>query len=451
MDRRTFISGTALAGAGALLPSRGLAQTRRSDVIVVGAGIAGLTAARELQRAGLKVRLLEGRHRVGGRLLSVAAPSQHGIELGAQVIHGSRAPTHDLLGELGIEARPVVRSEHLILQPDGVLRPRDTDAVARLYEAFITAAQSLRGADISAHALMEQLDLTDAERGLLATEPLSYAAEPDAISLYAMLDYDPTWNVLVDTNYQVVGGYSRVAERLAAELGSVLHLNTRVARIGWRPGRVRLIAGTPAGSERFSATAVVVTLPLGVLQAGHVAFEPALPEWKQAALAQLSMGRVVVQQMLFERDFWSEGLGGARGWTMGDGRISFTAPHGPDEGPPALTAWIVGSATEELSALDPAAVQARVLDWIGTGFRGVPVTELKRWAAHKDWQRDPFTLGAYSYTRPGGTGAQALLATPLKGSLFFAGEATMTPPHYQTVHGAYLTGLRVAREVLAQL
>jgi monoamine oxidase len=176
-----------------------------------------------------------------------------------------------------------------------------------------------------------------------------------------------------------------------------------------------------------------------------------LPAWKLAALRQLAMGRVVVQQMTFSRDFWSERLGDAVGWTMVDGRVSITAPHPAVDGPPALRAWVTGRATAALESLQPAAVQARILGWIAAAFPDADVTRGKRWSAHKDWQRDPLTLGAYSYTRPGGRYAREQLATPLKGSLFFAGEATANPPAYQTVHGAYLTGLRAAREVAAQL
>ncbi len=451
MDRRNFIRRAVLVGSASLLTGPVRGQTRRSDVLVIGAGMAGLITATELDRAGLRVRLLEGQARVGGRMLSVSGPAHHGIELGAQVIHGSRAPTHGLLAELGIEARPVVQLDWVVPDADGVLRLVDDDAAEVGYETFVAAGQAHRGPDISAGQLMAQLDLTAEQRELLLSAPLSYAAEPSEISLFSMLDYDPTWAVWLDTDYQVVGGYRQVAERLAAQLGGALHLNTRVEQISWRRGRVRVTARTPAGRESFAAAAVVVTLPLGVLQAGHVSFAPALPGWKLTALEHLGMGRVVVQQMTFERDFWSERLAGAGGWSLRGGRISFSAPHGPGVEPPALTAWITGDATEALASLPPDGVQSQILAWIEEALPGSDVARRKRWVAHKNWQRDPFTLGAYSFTRPGGHDARERLATPLQGALFFAGEATIGPPYYQTVHGAYLTGLRAAREVAAQL
>ena len=136
---------------------------------------------------------------------------------------------------------------------------------------------------------------------------------------------------------------------------------------------------------------------------------------------------------------------------MDDGRVRFTVPHQSGEGPPALSIWITGHATTALVGLAPRAVQDRILDWIETALPGSDARRLQRWAALKDWQREPLALGACSFPRPGGRYAHELLATPLQGALFFAGEATVGAPEYQTVHGAYRSGLRAAREVLAQL
>jgi len=384
-------------------------------------------------------------------MLSVSGPSEHGIELGAQVIHGSHAPTHALLDELGIATRLIAARKLLRMDGDGVLRAVNAQARADLSAAFIAAAQAYRGPDISAQALIDSMDLSPSESVSLASNPLGFAAEPDEISSLSLADYMPARDVVTDSGYQVVGGYGSVAEQLASDLGPVVRLNRRVERIEWRNGRVRVVASTPAGAERYDAKAAVVTVPLSVLQAWRMVFAPALPDWKLGALEQLSMGPVVVQQMTFARDFWSERLGGAGGWSMDDGRVRFTVPHQSGEGPPALSIWITGHATTALVGLAPRAVQDRILDWIETALPGSDARRLQRWAALKDWQREPLALGACSFPRPGGRYAHELLATPLQGALFFAGEATVGAPEYQTVHGAYRSGLRAAREVLAQL
>src|SRR5881409_109676 len=107
LTRRNFLQTAALAGAGVALQGCGRSLIQKShDVVVIGAGMSGLSAARDLARAGLDVRVLEARDRVGGRIHTLHEPSPHGLEIGAQMIHGSRAPTWELIREFGVETRP---------------------------------------------------------------------------------------------------------------------------------------------------------------------------------------------------------------------------------------------------------------------------------------------------------------------------------------------------------
>jgi monoamine oxidase len=92
-----------------------------------------------------------------------------------------------------------------------------------------------------------------------------------------------------------------------------------------------------------------------------------------------------------------------------------------------------------------------VIDWIQAAFPGVDVRERLQWSNLRDWNSDPFALGAYSFARPGGYGQRYIYATPIEQTLHFAGESTAAPPHYQTVHGAYVSGRRAAREILSDL
>ncbi len=136
---------------------------------------------------------------------------------------------------------------------------------------------------------------------------------------------------------------------------------------------------------------------------------------------------------------------------MPDDRGSFWVPHPPDQGGTAIHGWFQGSAAQALSNLGPDAGMQQVLSWLedASGLRGL-VYKL-RWHHFQDWVRDPYSLGSYSFTRPGGYGQRHMLSRPLKETLFFAGEATAPPPHYQTVNGAYISGKRAGREVAASL
>ena len=118
---------------------------------------------------------------------------------------------------------------------------------------------------------------------------------------------------------------------------------------------------------------------------------------------------------------------------------------------PALEGWITGRAAQELSDLGEKAGLDRALGWIEEAFPGSGARSRVKWSAFRDWIKDPYSLGSYSYTLPGGTAQRAILAAPVQNALYFAGEATQAAPHYQTVHGAYLSGRRVAREIFSSL
>ena len=162
------------------------------------------------------------------------------------------------------------------------------------------------------------------------------------------------------------------------------------------------------------------------------------------------MGRVVVVHFLFDAWFWRDAAPNLPGWSTRGGRISFWDPHPAGKGQPVLLGWITGTAAQELSDLGEEAGRDRALSWIEEPFPAAGARKRVRWASLRDWIRDPFALGSYSYTCPGGAQERAVLATPLEG-LHFAGEATAQAPHYQTVHGAYLSGRRAAREILGAL
>jgi monoamine oxidase len=451
ITRRWFLHTAALAGAGALLPACGrLGGGRPHDVVVLGAGIAGLAAARDLVRAGLDVVVLEARDRVGGRIHTLAEPAPHGLEIGAQMIHGSRAPTWELIREFGIETRRLPGWSRWRWSPStGLYLPpprRQDELHRRLREAYATQ----HGEDPSFQKFLDARKFTPEEQESLAGEALGWAAEPDEMSLQAVMEDGAAWEAYIDDNFQVVGGYAAVPAGIAQALGDRVRLSSIVTGVEW--GRDGVVAaferdGT-AGKVR--ARRAVVTLPIGVLQSGRPVFTPALPEWKQRSIDALKMGRIVVAHLLFDDFFWRPAAdGGARGWSAAGGRVSFWDPHPPGKGMPVLQGWISGRAAQELSDLGETAGIARALDWVEQAFPKSGARRRLQWSVLRDWVRDPFSLGSYSFPRPGGAAAHLVLGSPVRDRLFFAGEATEPPPHYQTVHGAYSSGRRVARELLS--
>ncbi len=279
-----------------------------------------------------------------------------------------------------------------------------------------------------------------------------------------------------DRVFRVPDGYDQLVNHLARPLAHVeraLRLGVVVTRVGWGADGVRIEARGALGGvlPELRARAALVTVPLGVLQArppavGAIAFTPALPAWKRAAIERLAMGDVVKIVVRFRDRF---GSGASAPIPRNTGFLHLPGAAAPvwwafgPEPHRCLVGWIAGPAADRLAARgspsaetaatagDPrlrAALQglARAL---GTGFAELlaAIDDVRI----VDWAADPYARGAYSYIPVGGLDAPAELAAPVAGRLFFAGEATDTAGDPGTVHGALGSGARAAREVAAHL
>ncbi len=452
LTRRNFVKVAALAGAGASIDACWFNPVRPPyDVIVLGAGMAGMAAARDLVRSGLDVVVIEARDRVGGRMETNTEQSPHGLEVGAQMVHGSRAPTWELIRELGIETRPLGGWPHWQWTRAGGFRQQSPEHRADVVRRLDDAYHAYRGQDIAFQRFIEPLRFPEEDLGQVNEYALSWSAEPTEVSLQAAMEDSASWEEYLDQNYQVVGGYSSLARKMAGTLGDRVQLSSPVLGIRWKRGKVRVSCRREGREERVQAKRVIVTLPIGVLQSGRPVFDPALPAWKRHAIDSLHMGRVVVIHFLFDDWFWRQPPQPMQGWGAHQGRVSFYDPHPQGKGMPALQAWVTGLAAQQLSDLGEKKGLATALGWIEEALPTSNARKRVQWSTFRDWIRDPYALGSYSYTKPGGTTQRSVLATPIDDTLFFAGEATQPAPHYQTVHGAYLSGRRAARELLASL
>ena len=451
LTRRSFMKSAALAGAGAALHGCGFPAGRAHDVIVSGAGMSGLAAARDMARAGMNVLVLEARDRVGGRIHTLHDPAPHGLEIGAQMIHGSRAATWELIREFGVETRPFPSWDTWPWSTSAGFHPPD-DGLREGAEGRLKAAfRDYRGEDQSFQEFLESRHFTATDQEALLEHALSWSAEPSEVSLRAAMEDAAAWETYFDRNYQVIGGYDTLPLRIAEGLGDRVRLSSVVERIEWGRYGVMVSYRRDGRDEKARAARIVVTLPVGILQSGRPEFTPRLPPWKDRAIKALRMGRVVVVHLLFDTWFWRDAVPGLPGWDSRGGRISFWDPHPPGTGAPVLLGWIVGTAAQELSDLGEAAGKERALTWVEEAFPSAGVKKRLRFSSLRDWIADPYSRGSYSYTCPGGTAQRAVLATPVGDLLHFAGEATAAAPHYQTVHGAYASGRRVAREILSAM
>ncbi|HEX5235481.1 MAG TPA: NAD(P)/FAD-dependent oxidoreductase [Silvibacterium sp.] len=411
------------------------------NVIVVGAGVAGMAAARGLAESGLAVVLLEAAERVGGRVHTVRpAGSELPVELGAEFVHGRPPELLALIEEAGLTL--FEREGKFYSFEDGRVTPSDWED-----SAFDVLDKLPEEGDEPFAEFLSRQKISDKT----ATRATNYvegfnAADARVIGTAALRKQQEAEEAIGgDRMFRIREGYDRLPlfllDRFLASGGRV-HLNTAVTAIEWTRGEVTVRTANPAMPE-VRARKAVVALPLGVLQAGGVAISP-LPEEARKAIAALAMGEASRITLVFRERFWDAAAE----------RMSFLfAPPEPvpvwwstfpDESA-ALTGWIGGPRAADGPVGE--ALRDAALATLGAIFeREDPESLLLSWHTH-DWQRDRLVRGAYSYAPADAVRASNALAEPVEETLYFAGEHTDTTGHWGTVHAALRSGLRVAREI----
>ncbi|HWZ52478.1 MAG TPA: NAD(P)/FAD-dependent oxidoreductase [Granulicella sp.] len=428
-----------------------------ADVLVIGAGMAGLAAARTLAEAGRSVLVLESQSRIGGRILTQRIGNEI-IELGAEFVHGRPPELLALIAEAGLElterSGSFVRYEHGRLIPsDGDDNDDDRDDLFHPLEQL----EDLTGPDLSFADYLDRQHIPKdhpARSALIGYVEGFNAADHRLISAAALgLQQKAEQELEGDRAFHLTGGYDQLPAYLAQRTeqhGGALRTDTRVSRIHWQPGRVEAI--TNQGS--FTARQAVVTLPLAVLQSARVAFDPApgdvleharrlhmgqacrltlhlrerfltrLPP--QPALAQLSF--------LFTRDKLPS--------------VWWTVHPTPSN---TFTGWVGGPRSSALLGLSAEEIGRRACDTLAEVFHLDPgyVRDQMLGCYTHNWQADPDALGAYSYVGTGGLDAPQRMSEPVADTLYFAGEHTDTAGQWGTVHAALGSGLRTARQILA--
>jgi len=444
-------------------------MSKTPDVIVIGAGAAGLAAAADLGRAGLSVTVLEARNRIGGRMFTQRDPvCQVPIELGAEFIHGfppeiweplqsRHVRVSEVSGDFWCFQKGRLSKCDFFSEVDDILKKMDDNAPDESFLSFLNR-----------HCKGE----SNPKKQEACERALGYvtgfnAADPDRVGVnWLVQGMRAEEKIEGDRAFRSQNGYQDLLNIFCEELaeaGVFPQTETVVDAVRWTQSGAEITAHRFDESCKFETGRVLVTVPLGVLQAqagddGALQFTPALPRTKLEAVNKLEMGKVMRVTLRFRNRFWDKiyAPGGENKTLTGMSFLFSDDDWFPTwwtnmpQRLPIITGWAPFRCAEQLSGKSRSFVIDRCLQTLSCLLKiGVDeLTRLHEVAYFHDWQSDPFSRGAYSYGTVGADGAQQALASPVENTLFFAGEATDTTGHNGTVHGAIASGRRTAKEIL---
>jgi monoamine oxidase len=437
LSRRQFTVGAGVLAATTLLPGCSSSSDEpkpKQRVVVIGAGMAGLTAARRLADGGMDVTVLEARDRIGGRTwtnTSLGVP----IDLGGAWIHGTENnPLIEIADQVGARRVETDFDNPVLFRDGSEVSPPDVQAALNRWQdiagELVTLGGDAGNDESVADGLAQVADLNDPLIAWCASSEIQgeYAADPDELSL----KWFGTEGEFEGPDVILPGGYVQLVQHQAD--GLTIRLGTEVTRVTHGDSGVRLETSKGA----VDADRVIVTVPLGVLKAGTIAFDPPLPEKKQQAIDRLGFGLLDKVVLKFDQPFWPDN--DVIGLVGGGEPVSMLINGETFADAPLLIGLRGGRDAREREALSDEEAVAQVVTALNApNPTGSLVT---RWAA------DPYARGSYSFVAVGSSpDDMKALAEPVNGRLAFAGEATVAE-FFGTVHGAYQSGVREADRIL---
>jgi len=431
----------------------------KADVLIIGAGAAGLMAACSLAKAGKKVTVLEARDRCGGRIYTLDSdPRFKAVELGAEFVHGDLPITLKLLNEAGIPYYAAMgemwQYKNGQFGNDGGFMPDWFLLMARLEKLENdTSIEEFLQTEFPGD---EYYDLKKAVRRFAHGYDTAETQRASAFALRREWTSEDD-----DSQYRIKGGYGAMMDCLEddfAKAGGLIHLSSVVKDIYWQPGNVKAI--TREGTV-YEAGQILIAMPLGVLQAddrakGAITFHPPIPEYKDA-IKLMGFGAIIKILLEFDEPFWEDELTTAlagkslknMGFLLSGEEIPTWWTQAPKHSS-VLTGWLGGPPAMEKKDMPADEILRRSLQALSNIFKRDPEELRDKLVAHYiiNWTSEPFTRGSYAYDTMEAPASREVLKTPVSNTIFFAGEYLYDGPAMGTVEAALTSGEDAAKRMI---
>ena len=405
------------------------------DIIIIGAGAAGLTAMKDLAEAGYKVCMLEAAETVGGRIATIEEEGFTGpVETGAEFIHGKLPLTFRLLKEAAIPYE-AVEGDMIGVQNGAWQKEEHYDH----WDKFMNELNSLK-TDIT---ILQFLDTHFSEPQYMylrqAVQRFAEGFDLADISKASILPLKSEWKNMDKKQYRIKGGYIQLLNHLlkcSLQKDAVIFFNTCVNKIEYNTGNV--IVTTTEG-KKFEANKLIITVSLGILQSGSIQFKPELTD-HAIAIQGIGFGTVIKFLLEFKTDFWNE-FKDDIGFLLTNEEIPTWWTQLPQESN-LLTGWLGGpKAAEKIFETEDALLQT-ALQSLSAIFSMPPAMLREELVHHKIicWQNKQYCKGGYSYSTLASEQARKVLSTPVNDTIFFAGEAIAKSDSTGTVESALQSG-----------
>ena len=404
------------------------------DIIIIGAGAAGLSAVRDLAEAGYHVCILEAAGIAGGRIATIKEGFQNFVESGAEFIHGKLPHTFQLLKEAGLSSE-VVEGKMIGVQNGQWLSEEHDEHWAE----FMKQLDKLRTDITILQFLEEHFSRPEYIQLRQAVQRFSEGFDLADISKASILSIKDEWKNMEKKQYRIKGGYSQLVDHLVnrcRQLKTEFYFNTCVNKIEYENGHVTMHT---TDNKKFQARRAIITVSAGILQSGTIQFKPELAE-HAVAIQGLGFGTVIKFLLEFKTCFWKE-FDDETGFLLTDEEIPTWWTQLPSESN-LLTGWLGGpNATKKVFETDTSLLHTALLS-LSSIFRLPPAMLKEELTNHKiiNWLNQPFIKGGYSYNTLHSEQAINVLSLPVDNTIYFAGEAISRSESLGTVESALQSG-----------